>query len=105
MSELNEIKLENVSGIDVVNILDKNEAVEIDGETNDFEVAFDEEEYDKGVKLGSFLAGMLAPILAIGIPHELAVDLVGNERTIAYNKDVIAFKNKSDIINEEIEIE
>lgn len=69
-------------------------------ETVDFDL--DEEEFNRGLKKGSYFAGILASMLTIGIPAELAVDVLINEETIAFNKNAIKKVEKDNIIEEEI---
>lgn len=68
------------------------------------EVKFDldQEEFDKGLKKGSYFAGILASMLTIGIPAELAVDVLINEETISFNKSVRMKIDKDNIIDEEM---
>lgn len=69
-------------------------------ETVDFDL--DEEEFNRGLKKGSYFAGILASMLTIGIPAELAVDVLINEETIAFNKNAMKKVEKENIIEEEI---
>lgn len=68
------------------------------------EVKFDldQDEFDKGLKKGSYFAGILASMLTIGVPAELAVDVLINEETIAFNKSVRSKIDKENIIDEEM---
>lgn len=110
MIETNEMKFDKVdlTNIDFESIkatypvVPEEEAEEVE---DGFDVEFDDDEYTRGIKLGSYIAGIIAPILAIGIPVELAADMVINERTIAYNMEALKAKEKEEVLREELELD
>lgn len=66
------------------------------------EVPLDEEEFSRGVKKGSYFAGIVSALMTIGVPAELAIDVLINEETIAFNKTLTDKKSKEEIIEEEL---
>ena len=79
------------------------EQVVTEEEESEFmEVALDEEEFSRGVKKGSYFAGIVSALMTVGVPAELAIDVLINEETIAFNKTLSDKKSKEEIIEEEL---
>ena len=78
------------------------EQVVTEEESEFMEVSLDEEEFSRGVKKGSYFAGIVSALMTVGVPAELAIDVLINEETIAFNKTLTDKKSKEEIIEEEL---
>ena len=78
------------------------EQVVTEEESEFMEVALDEDEFARGVKKGSYFAGIVSALMTVGVPAELAIDVLINEETIAFNKTLSDKKSKDEIIEEEL---
>ena len=61
-------------------------------------VELNEDTLAKGVECGSYYAGFLASLLQVGVPAELAVDVLINHETIEHNLKMKKSDDKESII-------
>ena len=66
----------------------------------------DEDEFMRGVKTGSYMAGIFASLVSAGVPDTVAGEIAMNERGIEHNFAVMKFEKaegKKNVANDLIE--
>lgn len=94
---LSTISFENIELPEIKVEPDKEEAEEV------VSVELEEEEFTRGIKAGSYYAGFLASLMTVGVPCELAVDVLINRETIEHNLKMSNSDKRESIIEEEIQ--